>query len=86
MGLTATFHGNGRRPKCPPNPDFPDGIVLDMALGSPGCSVSLTYPAPSCGLWVIECPVCGLCVGVTAASRADDPKTVTIPCKIKGNA
>lgn len=82
--VKATFHGTGRRPTCAPNPHYPTGMVTDIANGAPGCWADLTYPAPSVGKWLLECPNCGNAVLVTAASRPDDPRSVRIPCKMKG--
>lgn len=84
--LKATFHGTGRRPKCAPNPAYPGGMVTNLAADHPGCWADLTYPAPSVGKWLIECPRCGYTALVTAASRPDDPKAVRVPCQMKGSA
>jgi hypothetical protein len=84
--LTAKFFGNGRRPECSPNPNYPMGITFDASLGAPGCSVALTYPAPECGMWYVHCARCGSNAVVTAASRPDDPHTVKLPCHPTGSA
>jgi hypothetical protein len=33
-----------------------------------------------CGVWVVACHTCGLRVGITAAGRPDDPRTVRLAC------
>jgi hypothetical protein len=66
----------------PPDPRYPRGIALDLTKGaSVRCSVSLQYPAPGVGTWLIRCEACGWQGAVTAAGRADDPTRVLIPCK-----
>lgn len=83
--LTATFHGDGRMPKCAPDPAYPEGKDMDMTQGFPGCAVTL-HQAPCCGTWIITCAVCNTAIGVTAAARPDDPRTIKIPCLIGGRA
>jgi hypothetical protein len=76
------FKDHRREPQCPPNPDYPHGIDVDLTHGAePSCSTTLPYPALRCGLWIIECEKCGLRVAVTAAGRIDDPRSVKMPCK-----
>jgi hypothetical protein len=71
----------GREPRCPSDPAYPDGILVDMTKGeTPGCVANLAYPAPRCGMWFVECLTCGFTVFVTAAGRRDDPAAVRIPC------
>ena len=82
MKLSVEFVSHHRKAQCAPNPDYPNGIDLDVSRGKPGCSTDLPYPAPECGLWVVKCSVCGMSAGVTAAGRIDDPKSVKIPCRI----
>jgi hypothetical protein len=78
-----TFLGAGQPPAGTPDPRYARGIDVDMSRGAPEkCAVDLPYPAPACGSYLIECQVCGLRVGVTAAGRADDPRRVTIACKL----
>lgn len=73
----------GRKAQCPPNPDFPNGKDIDITEGQLGCSVALPYPAECCGMFMVVCTACGLRVGVTAAGRPDDPKSVKVPCKME---
>jgi hypothetical protein len=46
------------------------------------CVAQLPYPVgrDEVGTWMIRCLTCGLRVGVTAASRPDDPKSVRMSC------
>ena len=77
---------SGREPKCAPNPAYPNGIDLDGAkeLGVPTCKTDLPYPAKRCGYYHVECNICGHTSIITTAGRSDDPRSVLIPCKIKG--
>lgn len=75
-----------REPKCAPDPDYPNGKDLDGAkdLGVPTCKTDLPYPAKRCGLYYVECNICGCNAMITTAGRPDDPRSVLIPCKMKG--
>lgn len=68
-------------PTQKPNPDYPNGIDLDASGGNKSCTVALPYPAEERGKWIIECRSCGYRVGVTAAGRRDDPRSIKIPCR-----
>lgn len=71
-----------RAPKVAPNPNYPDGIDLDICKGGEGgCKVSLPYPAKRCGAYHVECDRCGSTALVTTAGRRDDPRSITMPCK-----
>jgi len=75
------FIDHKREPKCPPHPDYPTGKDIDISDGaSATCKTELPYPAPRCGVMVVECEKCGLKVGLTVAGRVDDPRTVTLAC------
>ena len=66
----------------PPDPNFPFGMDHDFTRGSrPACRVALPCPAEGIGLWEITCKRCGFVVVCTTAGRADDPASITIPCK-----
>lgn len=80
--MSIDWHDHGREPQCAPNPEFPNGVDADFRLDprEPACKVDLPYPAKRCGLYVIECPDCGIRAAVTTAGRRDDPKSLTIPC------
>ena len=79
--FTLVFNGRGEKAKCPANPKFPNGMIVDLAGNKKGCVVQLPYPAPEVGLWHITCNQCSLTAALTAAGRTDDPKVVIIPCK-----
>jgi len=80
--MRVKFLDSGREPRCAPNPAYPDGIDVDISLGAAmTCTTTIPYPAPRCGLMIIECGKCGLRVGVTVAGRPDDPRTVKMACK-----
>lgn len=46
------------------------------------CRVALPYPAKRCGAYVVTCRICGTRTGVTTAGRADDPRSLTVSCKL----
>lgn len=74
-----------REPKCAPNPKYPDGIDLNVAIGGkPTCTVQLPYPARRCGIYDVVCNLCHMNVACTTAGRADDPRSITMSCKIDG--
>jgi hypothetical protein len=76
------WHDSGREPQNPPNPAFPDGITPDLSNGkTPSCRLTLPYPSPRVGGWLVTCKVCLLRVGITAAGRADDPRGMIVACK-----
>lgn len=69
-------------PKEPSNPNFPEGIVMDLSNGAADiCTVDLPYPAPGVGCHVMICRICHTRVMASAANRPDDPKRLTIACK-----
>jgi len=75
------WHDHGREPQCPPNPDFPDGVDIDITDGArPACATLLPYPAKRCGYYVVRCKVCGMSVVITTAGRPDDPRSVWMAC------
>ena len=74
-----------REPRCPPNPDYPDGKDVDASDGAKHtCKCTLPYPAKRCGIYIVECKICGIRVGVTTAGRPDDPRSVIIACNLEG--
>jgi hypothetical protein len=78
------WHNAGKEPKCPADPNYPDGIDLDVSgTNVATCVVQLPYPAERIGYYTIECQVCGSRIGCTTAGRADDPRSIKIPCKIQ---
>lgn len=85
--LSATFEGTGRKAQCSPNPDYPNGIAIDLSQGAEkACETDLGYPAPCIGTWKVECGLCGYTAIITAAGRVDDPVSVKVPCKAMGTA
>lgn len=71
-----------REPQCASNPAYPDGVDVDATtLGQDGCVTALPYPAKRCGHFVVECKKCGSRGVVTTAGRADDPRSVKVPCR-----
>lgn len=73
----------GRSATQPANPQFPDGFNLDISKGSErSCTARLPYPAARCGIWEIEFDACQLKAMVTAAGRADDPRSLRIACRV----
>jgi hypothetical protein len=86
MSHSVTFRPSGRgKAQCAPDPEYPNGIELDLRgeAGLPSCLVPLKYPAPECGVWMVDCSSCSILIAVTAAGRPDDPRSVQIPCKAR---
>jgi hypothetical protein len=78
------WHDSGQEPREQPNPDYPEGIDLDVTGGiTPACLVSLPYPARRIGHYRIECEYCGLRVACTTAGRPDDPRSIKMACKLQ---
>ena len=70
--------------KNPANPDYPDGIDIDMTGGSrlnQGCKTALPYPAKRVGYYVVTCGRCHMKTIVTTAGRRDDPRSVRLACR-----
>lgn len=81
MTIKISWHDHGREPQCKPDPAYPKG--KDIRFAQPverSCQTDLPYPAKRCGLYIVECTVCGLSVGVTTAGRPDDPRSVQLAC------
>ncbi len=77
------FNQTGGKAKHKPNPNYPKGIDVDVSQGAKStCTTPVGYPAKCIGFWSIECRVCRQKAAVTAAGRADDPRSVKLPCKI----
>jgi hypothetical protein len=74
-----------REPRNAPNPKYPNGKDIDFSRsaipGSPACKLDLDYPAKRCGLYIVECKLCGITVAISTAGRPDDPRSVLIGCK-----
>jgi len=71
----------GREPECQPDPDYPEGIDIVMQDKGLSCKVDLPYPAKRCGAYLVRCLICGRGVVLSTAGRADDPRSVTMPCR-----
>ena len=85
--LTVKWLDSGREPQCAPNPAYPKGIDVDVSDGATRtCSTDIPYPARRCGVYVVRCKVCGYSAGITTAGRPDDPRSVTLPCRLTGTA
>jgi hypothetical protein len=79
--LKVSWIDRGFEPTQKPDPNFPNGIDLDLTKGEPTCRTTLPYPAKRCGYFLIDCTLCGLQVLVTTAGRPDDPRSVRLECK-----
>lgn len=75
-----------REPTQPPNPEYPDGIDVDLAGGRESCQAPLPHPTPRCGLWVVKCRRCATNAVITTAGRPDDPRSIKLPCQTGGKA
>lgn len=77
----------GREPTQPPDPAYPDGIDVVIQGGPKDsmriCSTTIPYPTghANIGTWVVTCRTCGFRVTLTAASRPDDPRSLSFPCQ-----
>lgn len=74
---------SGREPRCAPDPAYPSGKDVVLTMMPPFCKVNLPYPAKRCGYYVVNCEKCGFSIAATTAGRADDPRSLTMPCKRK---
>lgn len=84
--MKVTWLDGKRSPQCPPNPNYPTGLDIDVSNGAnKTCTVPLPYPAKRIGSYVIECPVCGAKTACTTAGRPDDPRSIKVACKISGD-
>lgn len=82
MTIKVTWVSHNRKAKNQPDPRYPNGIALDISYGRvPSCFVEFTYPAPECGIYLVECDVCNQVTAITAAGRLDDPVSVRFACK-----
>ena len=81
--IKITWFDHQREPQCDPNPAHPNGIDVDLRAGKDrGCVTELPYPAPRCGVYLVICEKCGYSVAITTAGRPDDPRKITLPCKL----
>src|SRR4029077_4625364 len=89
----------GQPPRVAPDPHYPDGCNINLTGDGAAklpwpqmaetevdhCVVELPYPSghENVGTVIIRCARCGTSVGVAAASRPDDARSVLLPCKGK---
>lgn len=78
-----TWIDSGREPTQPANPKFPKGMTVDFSKGGPSCYLKLPYPAKRCGAYLIQCNECKVSILVTTAGRADDPRSIRLPCIVE---
>jgi hypothetical protein len=81
-----TVHWTDRRrePGCPPNPNFPEGVDVDVSSGAETfCDVALPYPAKRCGYYTVTCNLCRYSAILTTAGRPDDPRAIRLPCNLR---
>jgi hypothetical protein len=88
MTLDIAWLDHGREPQCKPDPSFPTGVDVDLSRGADvthvtTCSAQLPYPARRCGMYIIKCKLCGLCVTLTTAGRPDDPRSIKLACRLE---
>jgi hypothetical protein len=83
--LDIEWFDTGKEPQCAPNPQFPDGMDIDLRMhkDEPSCEIELPYPAKRCGMFLINCNSCRRNAVITTAGRPDDPRRVILPCKKK---
>ena len=75
------FLSHHRKAQVAPNPDYPDGIDVDLTNGAKrACLANLPYPAECCGILFVRCRKCGTNAAITTAGRRDDPRTVKLAC------
>lgn len=80
--MRLTWLDEERHPQHPANPAYPNGIDVDCSEGAKiTCTQALPYPAKGCGQYLLACGRCGLTIIITAAGRADDPRSVKVACK-----
>lgn len=71
-----------RDPRSMSNPQFPKGVDIDASRGAEKtCVANLPYPSKRIGAYVVTCNQCGFRAGATTAGRADDPRSIKIPCR-----
>lgn len=82
--INVTWFDHQREPQCEPNPAYPTGIDVDLRAkpSAKGCMTDLPYPAKRCGVYLVVCDKCGYSAAITTAGRPDDPKRVTLPCRL----
>lgn len=85
--IIVKFISHHRKPKHPPNPEYPKGQDLNLAGNAKTvCLANLPYPAPECGVLFVYCKKCDYSAVITTAGRIDDPRTVILPCQEKSGS
>jgi hypothetical protein len=80
--FTVQWIDAGREPQQPSNPQYPQGMDVDLSNGKlPSCYRLLPYPAKRCGAFKVECRRCGNSALITTAGRKDDPRSFKLKCK-----
>ena len=87
MTIDVKFNDSGRTATQPANPKHPNGQDINLAISvvQKVCCRNLPYPAPRCGTYSVRCRTCNFTALITVAGRADDPRTITLPCKQRTN-
>lgn len=87
MTIDVYFNDSGRQAQCKPDPNYPEGKLVDLTTNAIArqCARNLPYPAPRCGSYTVVCRECGFTALITVAGRPDDPNAVVMPCKSKAN-
>lgn len=80
--MIVEFLPSGRgKAKCKSDKNYPDGKIINISTEEDIHRISIPYPAPECGVWILKCETCDFSVGVTAAGRPDDPKQINFKCR-----
>lgn len=80
--LQISWTARGGKAQHPADRRWPQGVDLDISNGAAAsCTTTLPYPAPCIGTHLVRCSECGATAAVTAAGRADDPRTLRVPCE-----
>lgn len=81
MKASVRFIDGGRKTKCPSDPRYPAGQTIDVSKDEALiCEFDISYPAPGCGIMLVECE-CGFRAALSVAGRADDPRKLIVGCK-----
>lgn len=77
----------GEDPTQQPDPAFPRGVDYDISEGAQSCVTGLPYPAKRIGKFLLDCRICRFGMVISTAGRADDPRSIRVPCSaMAGNA
>lgn len=81
--IDVKFNDSGRKATQLANPKYPNGQDVSVAENvlQKTCCRNLPYPAPGVGTYSVICRKCHFTALVSVAGRADDPRTITLPCK-----